>query len=192
MVFADTVLDGIGLALEQGLPDDVTVATIELNGSGAHKNVSLPIAEVSVESINKRERNTDRHGTVENDAGEDIGRFYTSAFTMSLRLELLTAEQASRSSRELARETERAFRRYDAQEMGQPIPHPREDGLLSEVTHVRLLDRQPNNDFNLSPALRSEQFDLEVRFTHTYSTVDVVGEFDPIRSVDSDVEPTTD
>jgi hypothetical protein len=187
MVYPETVLEAVAGIIDAGLPDHVTIATVELDSGGAHADVSLPLVELTVQNTERLDLNTNRRAGVTNDAGETIGYVHTDAFEMSLELELLAVEGQPLSARTLAQRVEAAVRRYDSQNMGETLPHPETGDPLTEVDTVRFGERQPANDFSLNYSLRGERFEVTTRFTHSFSTVDVVGEQDPIRGFDQTV-----
>lgn len=191
MVAIDTVLRGIAHGIrEQGsgsLPmNDLTFATIELDNRGQHADLEPPIVELTpIDHARNIRHNTDFCGYVTNDAGERIGRRYRANFTMDVTLDVVTAARGDYNDRDLANTIRDALWYYDSAMLSNPIPDPDTQGTtLGDVSHLTVVDGEPDNDFGMSPSARRSRLVLSTRFQETVSTVDYDGKAEPITDVE--------
>jgi hypothetical protein len=191
MVTVDTVLRGIAHGIrEQGsstLPmSELTFATIELDNRGQHADLEPPIVELTpVDHARNIRHNTDFCGYVTNTDGERVGRRYRANFTMDITVDVVTAARSDHDDRELASEIRDALWYYDSAMLSNPLPDPdTADASLTDVSHLTVVDGEPDNDFGMSPTARRSRILLTTRFNETVSTVDYDGKADPITDVE--------
>jgi hypothetical protein len=192
MVYAETVLRSIATVLVDAkqLPDDLTFATVELDQSGEHADVELPVVELTAETVDRNQsRNTERVGMVYDATNTPVGYEYAYSFDMRARMEILTAARSENDARELSQTIRFLLSEYDDHSIGNPLPDPSDDGVLDEVTEFVVGGRTTENDFSLSHALRREVFEIDCGFVHRFDETELVGERDVVTSV---LTPGTD
>lgn len=185
MVYAKTVLNGIAEALDSvdAHPQAVKYATLELDDSGEHANVELPVIEIAPTQIERNtEHNTNKTGYETNNAGERIGRIYEYGFDMTMTVDHITAPQTRHTSRELEQQTTEYLGIYDTRMIDADLPHPETGSPLSSVNLV-VGDDEPANDFSGSPSLRVERLTLSTTFTHEIRETELRGAQTPITAV---------
>jgi len=185
MVYAGTVLDGIAEALDSvgAHPEAVKYATLELDDSGEHANVSLPVIEIAPTQIERNtDHNTNKVGYETNDDGERIGRIYEYGFDMILTVDHITAPQTRHTSRTLEQQTKEHLGIYDTRMIDADLPHPETGSPLSSVNIVVGAD-EPANNFSSSPSLRIERLTLSATFTHEIRETELRGAQTPITAV---------
>lgn len=197
MVHAETVLTSIASAIrESGLmPPEITYSIVELDMQGEHSGTSLPVVELTRSNVERdRSRNTNKVADVLNENDNKIGYVYEDWYSMDVQCDVLTAAGDGHDSRDLVHTIDQSLNEYDSHRMGHPLPDP-DGGLLSDVSSLYVDGLSPANDLSLSPALRRERLRLGCSFEHRFSTVDVVGEAEPITGVqtptDGDINATS-
>jgi len=173
MVHADTILESLVSACKDSpfLPGAVTYSTIVLDSGGDHSNVQPPVIEFSVELLEKdQSRNTEKVG-VETDGGVKIGYIYDEWFDLRIVAEVLTVAGTNYTHRELSQQLRKTLYQFDTHGMAHPLPDPDTvNDTLDGISWVFLDTIEPDNDFALSPSIRTRQLSFQVGFTHQFRT----------------------
>ena len=173
MVHADTILESLVTACKDSpfLPGAVTYSTIVLDSGGDHSNVQPPVIEFSVELLEKSQsRNTEKVG-VETNGGVEIGYIYEEWFDLRVVAEVLTVAGTDYTHRELSQQLRKTLYQFDTHGMAHSLPDPDTvDDTLDGISWVFLDTIEPDNDFALSPSIRTRQLSFQVGFTHQFRT----------------------
>lgn len=191
MVHLNTILESLVTVCKQSgqIPEEVTYATVALDGDGEHKDVSPPVIEFSVDSVDRdTSRNTERVGLEFDDAGNEIGYIYRPWFDAVVNAEVLSVSGTQYNHRELEQQLRLALYRYDKRGVGEQIPDPSDTTSgLRGVSWVRVDSIQPDRDFSTSPTVRTRNSSISVGFEHEISTSDLGIEYDTVEDVDFDL-----
>jgi hypothetical protein len=188
MVTANTIVESLATSCRQfdAVPDEVTYATVMLDSGGEHSNVSLPIVEFTVEDITRvTSRNTEKTGVVVDETGAEVGYNYTQWFDLTVTALVQTVPQTSTTHRELAQLVRRTLYRHDSHGPSQSLPDPNDIGSsLSDISYVAVGDAVASHDFAMSPSLRARSITLDIKFEHSWSSVDLGVEYEQVDAID--------
>lgn len=188
MVHPNTILESLAFSCQHNtvLPDQVSYATVELDGGGEHSDVSLPIVEFRITDIARDgSHNTDRHGVTRAPDGTETGYRYDSWYVMDVVVAVQTASQTSITHRELDQLTRQALFRHDQNGPNKPLPDPNSvSETLNGISWVRVGGTSPEHEFALSPSIRSREIRLEIGFENERTSADLGIEHDVVEDVD--------
>lgn len=194
MVSPTTILTALASAIRDSgqLPSSTTYATLELDPSGEHSDLTLPILEITISSLDRDQtRNTEvvRHET---DAdGNQIGEIYRSKFEMAVQFDCIATGESSVDSREMTESLREALRQYDTRQLGSALPNPDGTAPLNEVTSFVTGAGRVVNDLSMTPAMRRSRTAVECTFVDEFSSVDYEGPMDYITTVTSPADGDT-
>lgn len=187
MVHANTILESLitTCKADDVLPDDLTYATVELDETGQHSNVSPPVVEFSIDGIDRdRARNDETWGVATDDTGTEIGYIYTQWFDLEVTVTVLTVAGSSHNHRELDQALRQALYRYDIHGPSEQLPDPDDPTTrLPDVNWLAIDETNPSHDFGRSPSVRTRQVGLDIGFTHEITTMDLGIEYDVVENV---------
>ena len=188
MVRLNTILEGIVEACNQSdlLDDQLTYATVVLDSGGAHSDVSPPLIELSVDTIERVfDRNTEKVGETTNDSGDVDGFIYAQWFDAIVTAEIFTVSKTSFNHRDLEVDFRDTLYKYDKHGLDYPLPHPDDpsNDVINDVTKLSMRDIQPNQDFNFQPSVRTRSMRIAVEFVHEVTTKDLGITYDRLEEV---------
>ena len=196
MVHANDILESFVVACRQhsDISDDVTFATVELDADGDHSDVSPPIIEFTIEDIERdMSRNTERYGVEIDEDGLEIGYIYKRWYDMTVVAEVFTVSGSSWDHRTLDQDLRQTLYRYDSHGLNQQLPDPdNPTEPLGDVSWVFVEEVEPNNDFSMSPSVRTRLVSIDVGFTHEIRTTDLGIEYDVVEDVKVPTTATSD
>ena len=196
MVHLDTILEGLVEACNQSdvLPDAVTYSTVVLDSGGAHSNVSPPIIEFSVDSIDRlHNRNTEKVGKTFDDNGVQDGFRYTQWFDAIVTAEVFSVAETSYNHRELEQQLRKALYAYDKHGMNYSLPDPASPSEhLNDVSKLSYRGATPDQNFNFQPSVRTRNVDIDVEFVHEITTKDLGITYETIEDVEFTIEDVDD
>lgn len=192
MAYPQTVLESLAKALHESgrLPDETTYATLEIDPEGKQANVTPPVVEITVETLQREtNRNTELVNYETDSNGNHIGKIYRSSFILLVRFDCWSADGDSYDSRDMGNQLRDALALYDSRKMGETLPHPDSGkNTLDDVWNVAVGETSRPNDLSMTPALRRTRTLVECRFSDEYSSTDYYGPQDYIQ----DYEITTE
>jgi len=187
MVQPNTLLESLVTTCRQfdALPAQVTYATVELDGDGEHSNVSLPLIEFTFDAKERnRRRNTERVGVTYNEDGSESGYIYEEWYDGRIIASVETVPQMDHTHRDLAEQLRKTLYRHDIHGPGVALPdpqHPTE--TITGVSEFVTDTVTPANDFGSSPTSRVQTLEIDVAFSHTYTSADLGIEYDVLRDI---------
>lgn len=201
MVRINTICESLVKVCNQSqqLPDDITYASVELDREGEHSNVSLPAIEFlySVDRITSR--NTEKTGVETDDDGTPIGYIFTRWYDAEIEARIQSASQSRYTHRDIEEQFRDAFALYDSHtpiSARKPLPDPNAPGeKLNGINYVSIGGHEHDNNFAVSPSLRTESVSIVVKFTHALLTSELGVEYDVLKNVETPkkwVETTDD
>lgn len=199
MVHLNEILEGLVRACKEAndLPPDVTYATVELDSSGEHSDVTPPVIEFSVDDIVRdRSRNTEMVGYEYNDDGHQDGYRFTQWFDATVTAEIISVAQTQYNHRELDRLLRQTLTRFDKHSpLTQQLPDPEDPNeTLNDVGSIVVENSEPSHDFDMSPSVRTRQVGLVIDFVHEFKTSELGIEYNSLEEVEvpTDWVSTTD
>lgn len=191
MVRVDTILESLVVASRQSdaLPSAVTYSTIELDAEGDHSNVSPPIIEFKVDTLERdQSRNSERVGVTTDDDGNEEAYVYTVWFTAVIDVEVLTVTNTSITHRELENGLQKSLYPYDAHGLNKQPPDPTDPTEpLRDVSWIVYEGTERANNFGFNPTVRARNPTIEVGFTHEFLSTEFT-EHEILESID--INPT--
>ena len=187
MVHADTILESLVTACKDSefLPDTVTYSTIVLDSEGDHSDVTPPVIEFTVNTIQKdQSRNTEKVGTEFDENGIEIGYIFNEWFDLRVVAEITTVSGTKYTHRGLSQKLRKTLYKFDTHGLELPLPDPNNPNKPLENVNWLFLDAiEPDTDFALSPSVRTRQLSLEAGFTHEFRSTELGVEYDTVERV---------
>lgn len=193
----DTILRSIKEVCEGGrgygegsLAQELNISTIELDGDGAHEDVTLPVLEMQPSDVQRdRSLNTDVVGFERNEQGEPIGRIIEKWYTMVVDIDLSTAQGSNVNHREQIEMLKEILVVYEDQGLSNPLPDPDDSTSLQNVTSLVVDESGSNNTFTTSPSIRGASLRLLVKFEERLYETDLVDLQDPYTGATISLDP---
>lgn len=184
MTSLQSVLDGVGAAMENAVPDLTTALTREADPTD--NAVEWPHGEILIVSnVRSDPYNTDLVGYATDANGNQIGRVYDALFDIELQLNIWIAVPSDTwDIQNLGRQLRRGLYKYDNNRVS---PDPLPDGAGGTLSQVSQFTVDGGGELPVeeeNPPLRGHQLTVSLRFSDRIDTSAEYGEMDFVETVD--------
>lgn len=171
MVRPQEIVDSVLYTLQEA--DDIPSAAnyVGYEPDINSESIKLPLIEVSTGTMaNVNRANTEFVDMKTDDNGREVGRIYSTLYTLELNVAVWTAHGSKWSPRDIGDEVRDELYKHATSGPDLPLISPEDRSSLDEVWRVNIQDGSQTDDLNTSPTLRRWRQTITVSASEQYVT----------------------